>query len=296
MQDATKPDAGKVRAQVLERLGQDPTGRLLIGGLLATDLVERFGSPLYVFDSEIVRQQWTSVQRAMGPRVEVLHCIKANPSLALAGLLRQSGAGAEVASAGEIHLALAAGHDAGSVQFAGPGKSRPDLLLAAEAGLGSVNLESASEYEVLAGICRDLGRRLGVAIRINPRQAVAGSRMIMGGASKKFGVDVDDVPDLARRIMKEDVLDLTGLHVYAGTQCFDAEAWLDNARSLLDLANKLESTLNRRLPTINLGGGFGIPYYDSDPTFDLEHAGRGLQALTERDARGDRRYFIELGR
>lgn len=296
MDGALRTEPGRVRAQALARLGRTEDGRLAVGGVAAADLVARFGSPLYAFDAGIVREQWSAVRRALGTRVSVLYCLKANPSLALARLLLQSGSGAEVASAGEIHLALAAGQDPRDLHFAGPGKSRTDLERAVAVGLGSVNLESAAEYEALAGLCRERGRRAGVALRVNPRQAVKGSRMSMGGGSRKFGVDADDVPDLARRIVQEDLLDLHGLHVYAGTQCFDAEAWLDNARALLETAREVEDAIHRPLAVINFGGGFGIPYYDSDPTFDLERAGRGVQELIAADARAERRYCVELGR
>ena len=285
-----------VRQALLARLGADAGEPLLIGGIPATELVSRFGSPLYAYDAAILREQLALVQNALGPRIRVLHCMKANPNVAVAGVLRHAGAGGEVASAGEIHVALAAGHRGADLHFAGPGKTREDLSLACEVGLGMLNLESVPEYEALATLCRESGARQAVGIRVNPAHAMAGTRMVMGGASKKFGVDADAVTALARRIVAEDVLDLQGLHVYAGTQCFDANAWLTNARALVQLANEVEREIRHPLRIANLGGGFGVRTYDSDPVLDLALVGRGVRQLIADDARQDRTYCVELGR
>ena len=274
------------------RTGSD---EISVGGVATSELVARFGSPLYVFDAAILREQLAAVRGAVGPRVRVLYSVKANPSLAVVDVLRRGGAGAEVASAGEIHAALAAGHDASELQFAGPGKTRADLELSCREGLGAINLESVEEYEALAAVGAATGHRPTAAIRVNPAQAIAGARMIMGGASKKFGVDAADVANLARRILDENAVELVGLHLYAGTQCFDAQAWLSTARDLLQMARRLEDELGSPVRTCNFGGGFGFAYYDSDPCFDLSALGDGLRKLIDDDRPG-RDYFVELGR
>ena len=104
-----KPQSG-VRQALLSRLGADGPESLRVGGMPVTELVSQFGSPLYAYDAAVLREQLASVQNALGPRVRVLHCMKANPNVAIAQVLRDAGALGEVASAGEIHVALAAGH------------------------------------------------------------------------------------------------------------------------------------------------------------------------------------------
>jgi diaminopimelate decarboxylase len=268
---------------------------LVIGGLSAATLVERFGSPLYVFDAAGLRASLAAVRGALGPRVDVLYALKANPNAAVAQVLRRAGAGAEVASAGEILIALRAGFEGRQLQFAGPGKHGEDLRLALEHGV-TLNLESAAELEAVAEAAARAGRRARVALRVNPPRDLAGARMRMGGGSAKFGIDAEAAPALAARAEALDGVELLGLHTYAGTQTFDHEGWLAHARFLLETAARVEAAIGRPLLSLNFGGGFGVPVFDGDPSFDLEAAGAGLQALIEADARPERRYFVELGR
>ncbi|MEM7201453.1 MAG: diaminopimelate decarboxylase [Planctomycetota bacterium] len=271
-------------------------GELSVGGVPASELVERFGSPLYVYDAAVLRERLALVQRAVGPAVRVLYSVKANPSVAVIATLHRAGAGGEVASAGEIYAARAAGLPGPDLHFAGPGKTAADLELACREGVGVINLESAAEYEALVALTATRGGpRPRVALRVNPAQAIAGARMVMGGAAKKFGVDEAAAPALARRIVDDGAAELVGLHVYAGTQCFDAEAWLATAAGLLATAARLEDDLGVPVRTCNFGGGFGFGYYDSDPELDLEALGRGLRALIDAAPPG-RDYYIELGR
>lgn len=291
-----KDAAPSVAAQALADLGCAGAERLAIGGIPASDLVAEFGSPLYAFDAQVLRTRVAAVRKALGARVQVLFALKANPNAAVANVLRQAGTGAEIASAGEIHVARLAGFDGAQMQFAGPGKDHDDLALAMDVGLGCLNVESPAEYEALATLARARGARPGIAIRVNPREQVAGSRMRMGGGSKKFGVDADEVATLVRRIVADDACDLRGLHVYAGTQSFDAAAWVANARALVSFAHQLEADTGVQLATLNFGGGFGVACFEGDPTFDLAAAGQGLREVIAEDDNAQRRYFVELGR
>jgi len=272
------------------------SSQLVIGSVPACELADRFGTPLYVHDAGILRRRLAAVRDALGPRVKVLYALKANPSAAVAQVLRVAGSGAEVASGGEARIALAAGFDGGDVQFAGPGKTAEEIRFAAEAGLGNLNVESPAEYAAIADVARATGRRMRIAIRVNPEEAVSGSRMRMGGGAKRFGVDASEIALLVRRVIDEDAVELRGLHVYAGTQCFDSEAWLKNAENLRTFANRIEEETGVHLRSLNFGGGFGVPCFEQDGLFDLDGAGEGVRALIEEDGRSDREYFVELGR
>lgn len=294
-QDPAAPPPPSTKQRLLAELGS-PAGPLRLGGVSATSLAERFGTPLYAYDAGVLRRRLAAVQAALGPRVEVFFALKANPNAAVAQVLRQAGAGAEVASAGEICIAERAGFRGPQIQFAGPGKDHEDFAHALRMGLGWINLESEAEYEALVAAAGRTAQRPGVAIRVNPKLAVGGSRMRMGGGSKKFGVDEDEVEALVRRILREGAVELRGLHVYAGTQSFDALAWVENAKGLVAIANRLESATGTKLTTLNFGGGFGVPCFEGDPVFDLDAAGAALRELVAGDARPDRRYLVELGR
>jgi len=276
------------------RFGRDE-GELTIGGLRASEIVAEHGTPLYVFDASVLRAQLASVKAALGPRVQVLFALKANPNAAVARVLREGGAGAEVASAGEIHVARRAGFEGGQMQFAGPGKHGADLDLALEDGV-TLNVESLAELEAIDAAAAATGKVATIALRVNPPDAKAGSRMRMGGGSAKFGIDADVLGEVAKAAESKDHVELVGLHTYAGTQTFDADGWLTHARFLLETSAATEGAIGRELQTLNFGGGFGVATFDNDGTFDLARAGEGLRALIAEDDRPSRRYFVELGR
>lgn len=279
----------------LEQHGARPGTRLCIGGIDATTLLAAHGSPLYVFDAGILRSRVLRVRSALGDRIGVLWSVKANPSLAVARCLRTAGTGVEVASLGELHVALAAGHPAGDVRFAGPGKTTAEIEAGVAAGV-CFHAESADEVATIGALARARRRAARVAVRVNLAHELSGSRLRMGGASSRFGVDEDQVPAVVRTIVDDPHLVLAGLHVYGGTQAFDATALVRNAELLLVLAARWERELSVRFDELDLGGGFGVAIFTGDPAFDLETVGRGLRELVGQHDRPGRSWFVELGR
>lgn len=265
-------------------------------------LAESFGTPLYVFSADSLRRRVERIRAALGPRFELLWSVKANPSIAVTKCLRLAGTGAEIASAGELEVALAAGHLAEHLRFAGPGKSDAELTTALTRGLGTFHVESLDELQQLAHLsgehqlASEHPGPAGVAIRVNLPQELKGSRMRMGGRSSRFGIDAEHVPDAVRMIQAHDALTLRGLHVYGGTQCFDANAFVAHATALTEQAARWEEQLGVRFDELDLGGGFGVAVFQGDPTFDLELAAAGLHKLLAQHDRQGRRWFIELGR
>ena len=290
------PIVEKNLSLALAELGCEAAEQLAIDGVAAAALAESYGTPLYVFSADVLRRRVECIQTALGPRFELLWSVKANPSVAVTECLRIAGAGAEIASAGELEVALAAGHPAESLRFAGPGKSGTELATALSRGLGTFHVESLDELQQLADLAAEQQRAAGVAIRVNLPQELKGSRMRMGGRSSRFGIDVEHVPEAVRIIKTSDSLRLRGLHVYGGTQCFDANAFVAHARALTEQAARWEQELDVRFDELDLGGGFGVAVFQGDPTFDLELAATGLRQLLAEHDRDGRRWFIELGR
>lgn len=290
------PATDPARRCALQHLGCADANELSVGGVPAHELAQRFGTPLYAFAADVLAARLAAVRAAIGPRIGVLYSIKANPSLAVTSVLRAGGAGAEVASLGELHVALAAGHPAADLRFAGPGKTDAELAAAHALGLGCFHVESADEVQALAAVARASGRPAGVAVRVNLPHELPGARMRMGGRTSRFGVDAEQVPDLLRAIADDPHLHLRGLHVYAGTQGFDAGAFVGHARALAERAAQWEQQLGVPLDELDLGGGFGVAAFAGDPEFDLAAAGAGLQQLVAAHDRPSRRWFVELGR
>jgi diaminopimelate decarboxylase len=278
----------------LRTLGTVVDSPLSVGGLPAADLARRFGTPLYVFDANVLRARVERVRSTLGGDVRVLWSVKANPSLAVTSCQRAAGAGAEVASLGEMHLAIAAGHDAADLRFAGPGKTDREIDEAVGAGLGCFHAEAAGEIDAIASAAQRHGRRVPVAVRVNMPEPLRGARMRMGGHSSRFGIDEAQVPAVVRRIAADRSLLLRGLHVYAGTQSFDAGAFVEYASRLVTRALEWETQLGVHFDELDLGGGFGVPAYAGDPEFDLEAAGAGVREIV--GAHPGRAWFVELGR
>jgi len=280
----------------LAALGCAAEDLLHLGGIEARELAARFGTPLYVFAADVLDARFAAVRHALGPRFGVLYSIKANPSLAVTARLHHRGAGAEVASLGELHLALAAGHRAADLRFAGPGKTDGEIDAAVRLQLGCFHVESQSEVEAIAAAARAHGTRIGIAVRVNLPHELSGTRMRMGGRTSRFGVDEDQVPALLRSIASNPALHLRGLHVYAGTQGFDADAFVHHAATLVARATQWERELGLPLDELDLGGGFGVATYAGDSAFDLLRAGEGLRELVAQNDRPGRVWFVELGR
>jgi diaminopimelate decarboxylase len=272
-------------------------GELAIAGRKASDWVAEAGeTPLFVYSADFVRRRVALLREAMPARLRIHYAVKANPYRPLLELMTGLVDGFDIASAGELDMALAAGQAPERVSFAGPGKR--DIELEAAIGHGvTLNLESETE----AGRALAIGDRLGVtprlAIRVNPDFELRGSGMKMGGGAKPFGVDQARVPALAREVIAAGA-EWRGLHIFTGSQALDASAIIETQANVLDLAARLTAEIGAPPPHLNMGGGFGIPYFHGDRPLDVAAVGA---ALGERLARlpgelADTELALELGR
>lgn len=272
-------------------------GELAIGGRKASVLVaEAGGTPLFVYSRELMARRMADLRAAMPPALKIHYAMKANPHPAVLGFMAELVDGLDVASGGELAVARAAGFLPREISFAGPGKRDAELLAAVKAGV-TLNLESAAEARraLDAGLACGTAPRL--AIRVNPEFELRGSGMKMGGGAKPFGVDEDQVAALARTIIAEGC-DWRGLHIYAGSQALDAAAISEAQAGALATAARLTAEIGTPLPHLNLGGGYGIPYFDKDSPLDIGAVGQCLEQLLD-DHKSDLQgteFAIELGR
>jgi diaminopimelate decarboxylase len=204
--------------------------------------------------------------------------------------------GFDIASGGELRTALSAGLPAERISFAGPGKRDGELAAAIAAGV-TLNLESENEAHRALAIAERQGKTPRLAIRVNPDFELRGSGMKMGGGAKPFGLDAERVPALAREVIAAGA-EWRGLHIFAGSQALDAEAIAETQGNVLELAARLSDAIGSPLPHLNMGGGFGIPYFNGDRPVDVTAVGA---ALSERfaalpDALASTEFAIELGR
>ena len=197
--------------------GNNAEGELLIGGMKISSLAARYGTPLFVYDRDIVEQKYLALRRAL-PRVfEINYSVKANPNPALLRYFLQKGCGLEIASAGEFCLARNVGCPAEKIIFAGPGKTEAELKFVITRGIGDIHAESALEIERISAVSQEAGRRTRVALRVNPNEDGQGGAMHMGGKSAPFGVDEEQMDPLLRRIGGDGLFPQQSVAVWSGT-------------------------------------------------------------------------------
>lgn len=269
---------------------------LLIGGRSVGDLIAAAGgTPLFVYDLGIIARRIARF-RAAFPNIQLHYAIKANPYAPILKFILKTVDGLDVASAGELRMALEAGADARHISFAGPGKRDLELKTAIRAGI-TLNAESEGEVDRALRIGDRLGLRPRLAVRVNPEFEIRGSGMRMGGGAKPFGVDAERVPALVRAIL-DGGAEWRGFHIFAGSQALSADALIEAQRATLALAAELAEAVGEVPPLVNLGGGFGIPYFAGELPLDVETIGRALGEALEivPPSLAGSTFAIELGR
>lgn len=272
-------------------------GELVVGGERLSNLVARVGqTPFYAYDRHLIRTRVAAVRSALPPGIQLHYAMKANPMPAVVGLMTGLVDGIDVASAGELKVALDAGTHPHEVSFAGPGKRDAELRQAVAARV-LINVESFREVGALEAISGELGLPARVAVRVNPDFELKGSGMKMGGGPKPFGVDVELIPELLANIARAG-LAFEGFHLYAGSQNLRAESICDAQQKSYELAVRLAHHAPLPVRFLNLGGGFGIPYFPGEQPLDLAPVGDNLAQLTERATHDlpEVALVIELGR
>ncbi|MGQ7829212.1 pyridoxal-dependent decarboxylase, exosortase A system-associated [Altererythrobacter sp. Z27] len=272
-------------------------GQLEIGGKTARELVELAGgTPCFIYSRAHLDRRVAELRAAMPARLGINYAVKANPFLPVVTHMARLVDGFDIASAGELATVMAAGVDPFRVSFAGPGKRDKELEAAIHAGV-TLNCESEGEARRTLAIGERLGIAPRIAIRVNPDFELKGSGMKMGGGAKPFGLDAERVPALAREIITAGA-EWRGLHIFTGSQALSAEAIIEAQVNVLDCADRLAREIGVSLPKLNMGGGFGIPYFHGDLPLDIHAIGAALgerfEDLPETLAATE--LCIELGR
>lgn len=272
-------------------------GNLVVGGVPLPQLAARVGStPFFAYDRFLITDRVKHIRSCLPDRVNVSYAVKANPMPAVVQHLAGLVDGFDVASAFEMKTVLDAGADPARISFAGPGKTDSELMRAIAADI-TVEMESEGEMRRLADLAGAAGVRPRVAIRINPDFEVKGSGMRMGGGSGQFGVDAERVPAMLAELGSLD-LEFSGFHIFSGSQNLRGEILSATQENTIDLALRLAADAPSPIHHLNIGGGFGIPYFPKDKPLELEPIGSRLGELL--DSRADlpveTRIIIELGR
>ncbi len=273
-------------------------GRLCVGGVPIDRLAARVGAtPCFAYDRGLLTQRLARLRSLLPADLLLKYAVKANPMPAVVQHLAGLVDGFDVASALEMKVALDTVVPAARVSFAGPGKTDAELAQAVAAGV-MVEIESLNEARRVAEAGARLGERPRVALRVNPDFQVKGSGMRMGGGPQQFGMDAEAVPAALGELAGAG-LDFQGFHVFAGSQNLHAGILCEAQERTVELFLRLAEGVADPIRYLNLGGGFGIPYFDRDEPLDLARVGGNLEELLARRLRPafpQAGVHMELGR
>lgn len=270
---------------------------LQVGGMPVSQLAEQVGqTPFYAYERESISRRVHDFRKAMPETLSLHYAMKANPMPALVAHLAGLVNGLDVASAGELEIALDSKMEPADISFAGPGKRNVELRAAVAAGI-TVNVESPGELERLTTTGNDLGITPNAAIRVNPDYELRSSGMKMSGGPKQFGIDAEQVPDVLRR-MSELQLHFRGFHIFSGSQNLHADNLIETHDATFQLAYRLSEQAPGPVEVLNIGGGLGIPYFPGEKRLELSSISEQLAKHIEsaRQRLGEVEVVMELGR
>jgi diaminopimelate decarboxylase len=263
-------------------------------------LAREHGTPFYVYDADSINGRIRRAREAFAGLASVYYAVKANPNLELLRRVRAAADGLDISSGGELEQALLAGFDAARMSFAGPAKTEAELERSIQAGVGCISVESLREIDACARIAGRLARVANVCLRVNPLFLNRSFGLKMGGRAVQFGID-EDALDAAFEALRRhaDTLAFQGMHVYAGSQCFEPDGVVEGVNNTFRLVQEAESRSGLHCRVINVGGGFGVSHAEGFRELDVERAVQGLvPALRELHAQSapPREIVFELGR
>ncbi len=267
-------------------------GHLEIGGCDTIGLAREFGTPLFVMDEKTIRnrcRKYIDSFRKYYPNTDIAYACKALCTAGILKVVTSEGMCLDVSSGGEIYTALKSGCDPKKFYFHGNNKTKEELKMALEAGVGRIVVDTLQEIENLDEVTQQIGRRAEVMLRINPGiEAHTHEYIRTGTIDSKFGVPRNEIDDAVKSVGSKRLLSLAGFHAHIGSQIFDTRPFVDEAKILLELTKK------HKTHELNLGGGPGIAYLSSDEPPDIEdYAKQIAEVLREKT---NAKLILEPGR
>lgn len=264
------------------------------------ELARQYGTPFFLYDADVVSRRIQDIREQLSGLVKVYYAVKANPNLALLRALRASADGLDISSGGELEQALAAGYSGAQLSFAGPAKTTAELTASIRAGVGCISVESPRELAECIEIASRSGVRANVTLRVNPDLLNRSFSLKMGGRAVQFGIDEQELLQAAAMVRaNERALAFRGIHIYAGSQCFEVSGVVEGVQNTLRIAREVEAQTGLFCHVINLGGGFGVSHGPDGRELDVAALGPVLTPVL-RDFResspSPREIVFELGR
>lgn len=263
-------------------------------------LAVRYGTPFFLYDADAINQRIKRIRELFKGLVKVFYAVKANPNLELLRAVRDAADGLDISSGGELKQASLAEFDMADLSFAGPAKTAAEIAASIERGVGCISVESMRELLECAEIAKQLGMRANIVIRINPQFLNRSFGMKMGGKPVQFGIDEEEIGDiLATVLANEQNLNFQGIHIYAGSQCFDAVGIAEGVKNVIGIVKRIEANTHLTCKTINLGGGFGVSHGEGGQEMDISELAAILVPILQpfrNSSNIEREIIFELGR
>jgi diaminopimelate decarboxylase len=274
-------------------------GKSYLREICFEDIAHQYGTPFYLYDLDEIFEKIRDIRNAFGRNIRLYYAIKANSNLEILKAIREKVDGLDISSYGEMEQSLLAGYSPQQLSFAGPGKTYEELEEAIKSEVGIISVESLREMEDIKKISLSIHKEVNIALRINPTLLIKEFAIKMGGQATQFGIDEEKL-DVAVAYLRENGshLNFKGIHVYSGTQCLNEEALVRNVDNVLEIAKRLENEHDLECAWINLGGGFGVSYHDSQK-LSIETIAEGVKKAIQnykRFTKGNPNFIFELGR
>jgi diaminopimelate decarboxylase len=229
-----------------------------------SELAEEFGTPLYVYSKNRILENVAELRSSLGSTDDVLcYAVKANANVSILELFAQHHLGADIVSAGELHLALKAGFPPERIVFAGVGKREDEIEFALKKEIHSFNVESLQELHLVSRIAMRLNIKARVSLRINPDIDAQSHPYISTGLKhNKFGIDGETAREAFRMGASLENIAVTGIHTHIGSQITSVDPYVAAARFVQTLVGSLRSE-GVQIHHIDFGGGFGVQYHNA---------------------------------
>ena len=261
--------------------------------------IQKYGSPLYLYDMDQFRLNIDKLREHLFPESGLFFSVKANPLSEFCSIACEKSCGIEIASGGELELALDSGAAPGNIVFTGPGKTEGELLQAIDAQIYMIHVESLREIRIINQLAEGKNCSVPIALRINPNGIKPSGKVQMSGTASQFGIEETDLDDsLFEEISSLKNVNLSGVHIYMGTSILNAEEICRNTEYSIRLGIELSEKYAFKLRYLNVGGGFGIPYFPGEKALDLTAMSSGMAILKEkyRKPLQETKLFFESGR
>lgn len=230
-----------------------------------------YGTPFYIYDRNRLWQTYNLLRTSLHPSLNIFLSLKANNNISIANLFKSWGAGIEVASKGELFLALKAGFSPKDIIFSGPGKNDIEIEQAINDEIYSIIVESIQEIELIYSVCKRMNKKAKIGLRINPDFIDSEATIKMGGAPRQFGIDESIAWQAIDLLLeKNEFIEFNGIHVYMGTQILNEIKILENIEYTLKIARKINEIHQISCPFVNIGGGLGIAYFQNEVDIDIQ--------------------------